>query len=83
MNNKLKTISKFLNLILRHQPEKIGLELDSNGWADMNELMEKSKKVKLTQELIEEVVSRSHRSETVKEHSKTNLKKVGKKPTNF
>jgi len=61
MNNKLKTTSKFLSLILRHQPEKIGLELDSNGWADINELMEKSKKVKLTQELMEEVVAKNNK----------------------
>ncbi len=61
MNNKLKTTSKFLSLILRHQPEKIGLKLDSNGWADINELMEKSTKVKLTQELIEEVVAKDNK----------------------
>ena len=61
MNNKLKTTSKFLSLILRHQPEKIGLKLDSNGWADMNELMEKSTKIKLTQELIEEVVTKNNK----------------------
>ena len=61
MNNKLKTTSKFLSLILRHQPEKIGLELDSNGWAEINELIEKSTKVKLTQELIEEVVVKDNK----------------------
>ena len=61
MNNKLKTTSKFLSLILRHQPEKIGLELDSNGWADINELIEKSKKVKLTQELIDKVVAKDNK----------------------
>ncbi len=61
MNNKLKTTSKFLSLILRHQPEKIGLELDTNGWADINELIEKSKKVKLTKELIVEVVAKDNK----------------------
>ena len=60
-NNKIKTTSKFLSLILRHQPEKISLELDSNGWADINELIEKSKKVKLTRELIDEIVRQDNK----------------------
>lgn len=60
-NNKIKTTSKFLSFILRHQPEKIGLELDGNGWADINELIKKSQKVKLTKELIEEVVTKNNK----------------------
>ena len=39
--NKLKNISKFLSLILRHKPETINLKLDKNGWADIDELIEK------------------------------------------
>ena len=39
---QLTHISKFLSLVLRHQPETIGIQLDSNGWADVNELIEKS-----------------------------------------
>ncbi len=34
-------ISKFLSLVLRHQPEIIGLALDENGWADTSELLNK------------------------------------------
>ncbi|SEE32399.1 putative RNA 2'-phosphotransferase [Tenacibaculum sp. MAR_2010_89] len=41
---KIKRISKFLSLLLRHQPEKIGLQLDSNGWAVVEELLQKSRK---------------------------------------
>ncbi|WP_109698219.1 RNA 2'-phosphotransferase [Chitinophaga deserti] len=33
--------SKFLSLILRHQPEKIGLQLDPQGWASITELLDK------------------------------------------
>ncbi|MGN0193727.1 MAG: RNA 2'-phosphotransferase [Pseudoramibacter sp.] len=32
--------SKFLSLILRHHPEKIGIRLDRHGWADVDELIE-------------------------------------------
>lgn len=39
-----KKISKFLSLILRHQPESIGLTLDENGWADVEELRENLRK---------------------------------------
>ncbi|MEO8404580.1 MAG: RNA 2'-phosphotransferase [Chitinophagaceae bacterium] len=43
MNEKhKKTVSKFLSLVLRHQPETIGLQLDANGWAVVAELIEKS-----------------------------------------
>lgn len=34
-------ISKFLSLVLRHKPEKIGLTLDENGWTDTVTLLEK------------------------------------------
>lgn len=36
---KLERSSKFLSLILRHEPQKIGLVLDSNGWADVDQLL--------------------------------------------
>lgn len=36
-------ISKFLSLVLRHQPETIGIVLDENGWTDVSVLLEKSK----------------------------------------
>ncbi len=50
-------ISKFLSLVLRHQPKIIGLELDAQGWADVDELIAKatSGHVVLTRELIAEV----------------------------
>jgi len=35
-------LSKFLSLILRHNPDLIGLSLDAKGWADVIELIEKS-----------------------------------------
>ena len=44
MNERAKALkpkSKFLSLVLRHKPETIGLELDEQGWADVNELLRK------------------------------------------
>ncbi len=51
-----KRISKFLSLILRHQPEKIGLTLDENGWALVSDILEKSK-MQFTVEELSEVVN--------------------------
>ena len=36
MSTKLVTESKFLSLLLRHQPETIGLRLDDAGWASID-----------------------------------------------
>lgn len=40
MDEKRKTkISKFLSLILRHQPEVVGLSLEENGWVSVEKLI--------------------------------------------
>ena len=39
MNRRLTKISKYLSFILRHHPEKIGLKLDPERWADVKELV--------------------------------------------
>ncbi len=41
-DKKLLHTSKFLSLVLRHQPELIGIELDINGWTDVDILIEKA-----------------------------------------
>jgi putative RNA 2'-phosphotransferase len=41
MGKRLQHISKLLSLVLRHQPENLGLTLNENGWANVNELIEK------------------------------------------
>jgi putative RNA 2'-phosphotransferase len=53
-----KRVSKFLSLILRHSPDTIGLRLDENGWADVEELIQKSaeKGMFFSSEELEEVV---------------------------
>jgi len=37
---RLVKLSKFLALILRHQPERFALEVDEEGWASLTEVME-------------------------------------------
>jgi len=36
-------ISRFLSLVLRHQPETLGVALDGHGWTDVAALLEKMK----------------------------------------
>jgi len=38
---KLRNTSKFLSLLLRHKPQIVGLDLDPEGWADTQELLQK------------------------------------------
>ncbi|MDX2174021.1 MAG: RNA 2'-phosphotransferase [Bacteroidota bacterium] len=54
----LKHISKFLSLVLRHKPEEIGITMDSNGWVNVDELIEKcnTHRQKLDFETLEEIV---------------------------
>ena len=39
MSKRHVTISKFLSLVLRHEPERIGLTLDEQGWVSVAELI--------------------------------------------
>lgn len=57
MNKQMKKHSKFLSLLLRHRPEAIGLELDENGWALIEDLINKTQDqdTPLTHEIIREV----------------------------
>ncbi|MFZ6011121.1 MAG: RNA 2'-phosphotransferase [Bacteroidota bacterium] len=54
-NNK---ISKFLSLVLRHQPEKIDIQLDENGWTDVAILINQANKngFAITKEILRHVV---------------------------
>ena len=54
--NDLKKVSKYFSYLLRHKPDSIGLVLDDQGWASIEELISKTKDFKLTKELIDVVV---------------------------
>jgi putative RNA 2'-phosphotransferase len=59
MSQEQVRTSKFLSLILRHHPAKIGIVLDENGWADIDELIEAANRrgKSLSRELIDRVVA--------------------------
>lgn len=51
-------ISKFVSLVLRHKPENIGLTLSKDGWANVDELIEKIKSIgkNIDKDILERVV---------------------------
>jgi len=60
-NLELTTISKFMSLVLRHQPGRIGLVLDAAGWADISELLAHAAAAgrAITRDQLDEVVATS------------------------
>lgn len=61
MSNNSKELSKFLSYILRHEPESIKLSLDTEGWANISELIELANLSgqSITREQVLEVVASS------------------------
>ncbi len=57
---KIVKISKHLSYVLRHHPDSIGIELDENGWTDVDLLIENSQdKIEFTFDDLKEVVATS------------------------
>jgi putative RNA 2'-phosphotransferase len=80
MNEKTaKSVSKFLSLVLRHSPETINLELDENGWADVEELITKCFKNgnslnPLTAELLDYVVENNDKKRFAFNEDRTKIR---------
>ena len=58
-DNRMKSTSKFISLILRHNPGAVGISLDEHGWADVQELIagiNRSGGRTLDMETLEEIV---------------------------
>lgn len=71
-----KRISKYLSLVLRHKPEIIGLNLDENGWADLEELQEKCAKQNqnFTREELDEIVDTNDKKRFIFNEDKTKIR---------
>lgn len=56
-------ISKFLSLVLRHQPQKIGIHLDAEGWTDVHILLQKASAagVKISLPLLQHIVATNNK----------------------
>jgi putative RNA 2'-phosphotransferase len=72
-----KKISKFISLVLRHKPEVINLNLDENGWTDVDELITKSKRDPhqgFTFEELEEIVETNDKKRFIFNEDKTRIR---------
>ncbi len=69
-------LSKFLSLVLRHQPEKISIALDENGWTEVTTLMQQANKngVKLSWEILELVVQTNSKKRFAFNADKTKIR---------
>jgi len=76
MNDPITKTSKFLSLILRHQPERIGLTLDANGWADTQTLLTLVEKTgrPLSRSLLEKVVAENDKQRFAFNEDKTKIR---------
>lgn len=63
MNKNLVKLSKFVSLVLRHQPEVIGLKLDENGWAEVDRFIELAKQngKNISISVLEEIVETNNK----------------------
>lgn len=66
--------SKKLSNILRHHPERIGVKLDKNGWADVTELIEKFGTPPLSMETLEIVVEKNDKKRFAFKDDKTKIR---------
>lgn len=78
--NQIKQISKFLNLVMRHSPEKIEIEFDVEGWMDLNDLIpamqEAEPNLDIDFDIIEFIVENANRSGLAFNEDKTKLRVV-------
>ncbi|HEX6429888.1 MAG TPA: RNA 2'-phosphotransferase [Niastella sp.] len=76
MEKQLKNISKLLSLVLRHEPEYIGLSLDTEGWANVSELIEKvnQKGIRLDFDILQTVVDTNDKKRFAFNDDKTRIR---------
>ena len=76
MEKQLKHTSKFISLVLRHQPEEINLHLDENGWASVTELLEKMnrKGIKIDINLLNTIVETNDKKRFAFNDDKTKIR---------
>jgi putative RNA 2'-phosphotransferase len=62
-NNADIELGRFISLILRHKPEAVGIKLDSNGWANVDELISGINKAgkKIDMEILERIVRENNK----------------------
>lgn len=68
---KLEDTSRFLSLVLRHKPEKLGISLDKEGWTDVKILLSK---LNITMSELEFVVDTNNKKRFAFNSDKTKIR---------
>ncbi|GEO10979.1 RNA 2'-phosphotransferase [Segetibacter aerophilus] len=73
---EVTSLSKFISLVLRHNPGAIGLVLDENGWADTSALIDKMNKAgkHITPALLEHIVATNAKKRFAFNEDKTKIR---------
>lgn len=76
MKPNLVKLSRFLSLVLRHKPETIGLELDENGWAEIEQLLSRLKMAgrPMERDVLEEIVATNDKQRFAFDDSGTRIR---------
>lgn len=62
LRKELVKTSRFLSLVLRHKPERIGITLDEHGWADVEALIAGIQKTRpFDMSMLEEIVANNNK----------------------
>ena len=70
-----KQISKFLSLVLRHEPQAAGITLDEHGWADVEDLLAGvSKKMPIDRKILEQIVAEDNKQRYAFDETKTKIR---------
>jgi len=71
-----KKISKFISYVLRHHPEELGIELDENGWAPVDRLIQKmnERAFDISPALLEEIVANNDKKRFAFNEDKTMIR---------
>ena len=68
----MKSISKYISLILRHKPEVIGITLDERGWANVDELIKGVTRTRpFSMEALEQIVQSDEKQRYLFDDTKT------------
>lgn len=75
LRKELVETSRFLSLVLRHKPERIGITLDEHGWADVEALIAGIQKTRpFDMSMLEEIVANNNKQRFSLSADKTKIR---------
>ena len=82
----MEKLSRFISFLLRHHPETLDLKMDSEGWVNTKELIQKinsDSKYHISKELLEEIVATDNKGRYVFKGKNNDFIKIARKTHHF